>query len=717
VNPAERARLELIDEFSRVARERLDKVSFSWLALERQPDDRALAEDLLRQMHTLKGEAKMMGFADLSLVAHRSESIIIAAQQRGFVVPDRFGDLLLAAVDTMGALLSKKAGTPDAGIDLSQLFDRIDSMSSELAADGSAAPRPERPSHPPGQPKPARVDPERFLRVGLEAVSFVADASMELLLGQTRFEHSLRSFRELQVEVEEALAARKAADRGQSGTMQYLSNRLTTLVRSLEDNVYENARRTGELDHRARQLRLVPISGLLNKYVRAAHDLSAALGKKVGAFVDDNGITIDKQVVDRLADPLLHLVRNGIDHGIESSAERQAAGKPPEGRIVLSAAQEAARVVIAVEDDGRGVDADEVRSRAVTLGMLSSDEAAKLSDDDALGLLFASGFSTRTVVSETSGRGIGLDVVRKQVESLGGVVRVRTKRGAGTRFELRVPISVLVTRMLVVECPPTRMAIPSVAVAGVTVESGEALEFADNRQVVRWRGSPVAIVDLASIIGVPSQSDGRQLSLVIIEHEGVRIALRVNGWCGEGEAISRPLDAFFASVKLFSGACTLPEGTVALVLNPSELVARALGDLPRIQTGALAEEKVAVSRRIVLAEDSAITRAMLARILASLGYDVREAANGRTALQLVEREGCDLLLTDLEMPEMDGIALIQALRGQSSTRHLPIIILSTRGSDEEKKRGLDAGADAYLVKTDFSEAALRRAIASQLGQA
>jgi two-component system, chemotaxis family, sensor kinase CheA len=737
VNAADKVRLELLDEFRQTTAERIEKISLGWMALEKNPTDTAASEDLPRQLHTLKGEAKVMGFADVSLVAHRTEELVHFAKTRGFKVDDRFGDVILSATDTISALLQKRAGASCPGIDLAVLFERFDTVLKEGGADapsdGPDVSVRENPTPKASEPdlSCARVVPEQFLRVDRNAINGFSEIVSEMVVTHSRYEHALSLLKQLDIEYQETIAdldlmqdmAPKHNGQTRSDATSpraliafaALQTRLHGIVESLGRQVYEGSVRAQEAEHRIRALRLVPVRDLLNKYVRVVRDLAVELGKTATAEVADAAVSLDKVVVDKIAEPLLHLVRNSVDHGLEAAPERKNAGKPESGRVMLSAAQEGGYVTVVIEDDGRGVDFNNVRQRAVDLALTTKDEADALDEEELWSLLFKPGFSTRKIATETSGRGVGLDVVKREVELLGGTVRAQSRLGQGTRFELRVPVDVSLTRVLVVRVGDANYAVPCYAVASVSTVAESRIEIVSGRRAVRFGARPIPLVELSSLVN----GDAPEASCdhaIVVGQEGNHVALLVEELRGDVDVIVKPLGDCWKETRLCAGACSLKEGDLALVLNPTELVSRALGEIPRIQSAAATAEEHVEKKKILLAEDSTITRTMIARLLIALGYDVHEAVDGMQALRSLDTEKFDLILTDVEMPNLDGIGLIRQVRKLPSFRTVPIVVLSTRGSDADKKMAVEAGADAYLVKTDFSEGALKEAISRRIGR-
>ena len=306
--------------------------------------------------------------------------------------------------------------------------------------------------------------------------------------------------------------------------------------------------------------------------------------------------------------------------------------------------------------------------------------------------------------------GVGLDVVKSQVESLGGSVRMASRRGRGTRFELRVPVSVALTRALIVADNGKLFAIPHAAVEAVIGVDANEVETIHTRRHLRFRNRWIPVVELAAALALPATSVvSSDLRALVVRHEDQCVALLVDAWRGDTEVVIKPLGALAAS-RVAIGACTIDGGDVALVLSPAELVARSLGEVPRIRLAAHASARPA-EQRVLLVEDSAITRTMIAQLLRMFGYQVAEAEDGMRALHALEEFSADVVITDVEMPQLDGIELIRRLRAEARWSEIPVIVLSTRGSADDKQRAVSAGADAYLVKTEFSESALREVLA------
>ncbi len=696
MNVTELVRKELLGEFRQSARERLDRISATWIALESEAGKRqAHGKVLLRELHTLKGEAKLMGFGPVSKIIHHLEDLVVSLERSGFRRTADYGDLVLRAVDALGEQIARSPDDAETEA-LGALEPRITQARDQVGAAPTDQPAPAV-----GAPEP--VATEAFVRVDVATAHHLAEEASEAVIAQARYRHSVSSLRRVADELAGVIDWNSTVS-----APRLVHAQLVQAIDRLSEDVHTGDATIRALELDARRLRMVPLLPLFRSHMRAVRTLAQELGKVAALHVNDGNISVDREVVERLSGPLLHLLRNSVDHGLEAPAERRRAGKAESGHITISAERAGDEVVVIVEDDGGGVDLDAVRTRATELGLLPAGDA--VDEAELLGVLFHPGFSTRRQTTETSGRGVGLDVVKSQIDSLGGSVRMASNRGRGTRFELRVPVDVALTRALIISDNSHLFAVPHTAVESVISVDANAIEIIHTRRNVRYRNDWIPVVELAAALALPATSVAEaELRALVIRHEGQRVALIVDELRGDAEVVIKPLGALAAS-RVTIGACTIDGGDIALVLSPSELVTRALGEVPRIRLAAKTSS-ARTEQRVLLVEDSVITRTMIAQLLRMFGYQVAEAEDGMRALAALEGFSADVVITDVEMPQLDGIELIKRLRADTRWSSVPVIVLSTRGSADDKQRAVVAGANAYLVKTEFSESALRDVLA------
>jgi chemotaxis protein histidine kinase CheA len=443
-------------------------------------------------------------------------------------------------------------------------------------------------------------------------------------------------------------------------------------------------------------LRPVPVEPTLVDLLRHARELAIVQGKRVQVSVEAGGALIERNVLHALGEPLLHLVRNAIDHGIELPDERGA--KPPDARLRLRAEAVGSDVVITVIDDGRGVDSARVRRVAVERGLLSTEAAERLTEEESIELLFHHGFSTATEVSELSGRGVGLDVVREQVTALGGTVTLRSRRGEGTEITLALPSRITQERALVVDCGGVLFGIASRHVAEVSRRGDHPIEPVAGGRIVRRHDVPVPLRSLAGTLGYAVADEPWILFVTV----GARtIALAVPGLVGEHELVRQPVDRLLARNPHVGASATLPDGRLVLLLVLGHLLERRETAHAPVET---TSRRAMRSLRVLVVDDSDIVRDLVAQVLRAAGHDVATAHNGAVALGMLDTVRPELIVTDVEMPVMDGFELLRHVRLRDPK--LPCILLTSRSSPADHRRSIELGASAHLVKSTFRDETL-----------
>jgi two-component system chemotaxis sensor kinase CheA len=470
---------------------------------------------------------------------------------------------------------------------------------------------------------------------------------------------------------------------------------------------------TGALGDEVRRVRMLPFAQACQELERMVHDLAQAGGKEVDFVLQGGEVELDRSVLEGLKDPLRHLVRNAVDHGAELPAERRAAGKPARARITVAAVLRGAQVEVIVADDGRGLDLEALRHQARKRKLPETADELELAR-----LIFLPGFSTARLVTDVSGRGVGLDVVKSRVEALHGTVDLSFVAGHGTRFVLGVPLTLTMLRVLLVTAGGQPFAFVGTSVQKlVRFDPGE-LRSVEERETLCLGGAPVPIAGLAESLGLPAseptESGGRTLALIVAAGER-RMAFVVDEFLAEQEMVVKSLGERIRRVRHFSAATILPSGRTALVVNAANLLRTALSRAPaRVAAPAPAKVAPAAKKRVLLVDDSVTTRTLEKSILEAAGYEVTAAADGAAAWLLLQERGADLVVSDVEMPRMDGFALTEAIRGSPRFHELPMVLVTARETEQDKARGLEVGADAYLVKSAFDQRKLLETIAQML---
>lgn len=666
--------------FAQEAEQRLARLDRELLELERVGGGDELISSIFRDAHTLKGSAAVVGLDDVARVAHAMESLLEQVRTGTREATSGLIDALLAAADGLREMIPAAIRGDDRSSSADALERRLLAATTE-----DPAPPPLLVEPPPTAIAEARRREQDAMLVPVrrldKLVRLVGESeAARLRLGRT-------------------LAAEAGLDPEKSTEFRDLSLVLTELQKSTI------------------RTRMVPISTITDHLQRAVRDLSHSLGKSVRWEVAGADTELDRSVLQQLADPLLHLVRNAVDHGLETPDERRAAGKPAQGMLALHAVQAGSEVIVTLTDDGRGIDVDRVRAQAERQGTRTAD----LSDEEALYLVFESGVSTARRVSDVSGRGVGLDAVRAGVEAVRGRITVQARPGEGTEFRIVVPITLAVMSCLVVGIDDERYALPMHSVAVVQSASDQAAASAGGRPLVWAEESPIMVSSLAATLW--GDGRGRGGEVVVVVGDRPRHAFLVDTLLGQRNVVVKGLSPLLRASGLFAGASVEPDGTILLVLDASGLIKRArsarAGAVPAEPVDAAGDATPDSEPRprgtILVVDDAAIVRQLQRSILERAGYAVHTAVDGADALERLSVTRFDMVLTDIEMPRVDGFQLTEAIRADPDLSSLPVLIITSRSSDSDHQRGLDAGADGYVVKTAFDEASLLDAIERFLG--
>lgn len=472
-------------------------------------------------------------------------------------------------------------------------------------------------------------------------------------------------------------------------------------------------RAAAPLQDQIHEARMVPFAESCEGLFRAVRDLASSLGKEAELTIDAGSTELDRSIIDGLRDPLLHLVRNAMSHGAETPEQRIAAGKPRAASIVVRASLHGDQVEVSVADDGRGIDLGSVAATALQRGLGAIGDEREL-----LRLIFEPGFSTERTVSEVSGRGVGLDVVRSQIEAMRGNVQVEFQPGVGTRFILRLPLTLTTLRVLLVKAGGDSFALPSSSVRAMLRAGPSQLAAVAGRDTLLLGDAPIPIASLAQSLGLAASTvprTGDKLPIVVIGADEQLVALAVDELVAEQDVVLKAFGPRIGRPRNFSGATVLASGQIALVLKPIELARAALGRAPSVEWSARAAvEAPNTLKRLLLVDDSITTRTLEKSILEAAGHLVTTASDGLNAWQILQEQGADLVVSDVEMPNMDGFTLTQTIRASKRFKDLPVILLTALHSEQDRARGLELGADAYLLKTTFDQKLLLETIAQLL---
>ena len=465
----------------------------------------------------------------------------------------------------------------------------------------------------------------------------------------------------------------------------------------------------GELEGGIRTIRLLPLSTIFNLYPRMVRDLAREQSKEVQLVIEGGEITVDKRILEEMKDPLMHLIRNAVDHGIEMPEERTRKGKHRVGIIKLKACQTAANIEVEVEDDGRGLDIEAIKQTALKRRICSETELLSMSLAQIQSLIFLPGFSTSSFITDVSGRGVGLNVVRSNIENLKGAVHIESFQGKGCRFRARLPVTLATTRILLAAINGRNYAIPVEFVQTIRTVSQEEIFPIEGQKTIICEGQPVSVLPLSELLELRNVNQKSKIgesagtfSCVILSIGEDRLGLLVDAVTDEQEVVLKPQSAILKRVRNVSGATTLCTGEVCTVLNPLDLMKSAQKgkiELSPKETAPQALKKQA----ILLAEDSITTRTQMKRILEGAGYEVVAAVDGLDAFNKLSARPFDGVVSDILMPNMDGLALTEKIRQDKKYKEMPIILVTSLSSEDDKRRGIEVGANAYITKPAFDQ--------------
>jgi len=723
------------------AAEHVQAIATGLLQLEKMPAakaQRGLVEMAFRAAHSLKGAARAVDFAEIESACQSLETRF-AAWKRVAPEPAEF-DAAHRTVDEIAAVLSAPKSAPEAA------------TPAPFEPPVGATSVPVLPRPVPGTPSPPDAEPAAFpaedtVRITVAKLDARLVEAEEMLTAKLIARRHTAELRELGRRIaawqKECTAAepaaqalhrsleRPAGDRadppalsnlarlgefldGNREHLKALEDKVAALERTAEQDQREIGKLVDELLADSKLLLLLPFSTLAAPLPKLVRDLCREQGKEVDLVVRGQDIEIDKRILEEMKAPLIHLLRNCVDHGVESPARRVHLGKSARATITLEVSQVNGRKVeILVTDDGAGIDTARVRESAIKHGFLSAHEAGQLSEADAQALIFRAELSTSPLVTRISGRGLGLAIVREQAEKLGGSVTVESRPEHGTAFRIVVPSTRATFRGILIESAGRKFVVPTLQVERVVLVTASEVKTVEGSETIAWGGCAVALVRLEAVLALPPVESGIEPSaaapVLILGLGDQRIAFRVDAVLDELEVLVKPLSRPLSRVRHIAGATVLGSGHVAPILNVADLLNSARkpgGAASRVDYPAKPEN----ARAVLVAEDSITSRTLIKSILESAGYTVKTAVDGMEAFTRLRAEKFDLLVSDVEMPRLNGFDLTARVRADKKLAELPVVLVTALETREDRERGIEVGASAYLSKGSFDQSDLLEAV-------
>lgn len=745
---------EILEDFLVEAFELIEQIDHDLVELESNPEDLELLNRIFRVAHTVKGSSSFLNFDVLTKLTHHMEDVLNKARHGELKITPDIMDVVLESVDMMKALLRsirERGNDVDAGVNISDICDRLTAIN-EGKDISSSKPKEEVKEE---AKEPSAMDQEPEVDVNSLSEAEV-EAEIERLLKVRKAEDQARREKQKQNEQSEAPASKvetsapkeskpqqkesnTPAQSSASAVEQTIrvevkrldnlmnligelvlgKNRLLKIYDDVEER-YEGEKFLEELNQVVSQLslvttdiqlavmktRMLPIAKVFNKFPRMVRDLSRELGKQIDLEISGEETELDKSIVEEIGDPLVHIIRNSCDHGIEDPKDRLAAGKPEKGVIELKAYNEGNHIVVEIVDDGKGIDALAVKMKALERGLITEREVDNMTDKEAFSLIFKPGFSMAKQVTNVSGRGVGMDVVKTNIEKLNGIIDIDSEVGRGTIMKLKIPLTLAIIQSLLVGSQEEFYAIPLASVKETVRVPVDDIYTIEGKNVLRLRDEVLSLVRLSDLFGVKQIFEsGDQTYVVVINVADSKLGIIVDSLIGQEEIVIKSLGNYLQNIRGIAGGTIRGDGKVTLIVDVGMIMDMAKEI--KIDIRASMESSAQMSKKekpsdykVLIVDDSKMDRTIMQKSLEPIGVTVLEATNGIEALNIVKSgdHSIDAMLIDIEMPRMDGYTLAGEIRKYSKYRNLPLIAVTSRTSKSDRLRGVEVGMTEYITK-------------------
>ncbi|MFW9619005.1 MAG: chemotaxis protein CheW [Sulfurospirillum sp.] len=771
---------EILEDFLVEAFELIEQLDQNLVELESNPDDLELLNSIFRVAHTIKGSSSFLNFDVLTGLTHHMEDVLNKARHGDLKLTPEVMDVVLESIDLMKSLLHAirdNGNDTSVGIDITDICRRLD-----IISNGESAPHATAAEEIDESPVPSEEDNVDYSKLSDQEVEDEIERLLKMRKEEDRKRRegnsvpkaapvATPSFESLKDNGDndsddeaprvEPVSRRGGGDNANTapakkesassmeqtirvevkrldhlmnliGELVLGKNRLLKIYDDVEER-YEGEKFLEELNQVVSSIslvttdlqiavmktRMLPIAKVFNKFPRMVRDLSRELGKQIELEISGEETELDKSIVEEIGDPLVHIIRNSCDHGIEDAATRRANGKPETGLIQLKAYNEGNHIVIEITDDGKGLDADLLRTKAIEKGMITEREADAMSDKEAFALIFKPSLSTAKVVTNVSGRGVGMDVVKTNIEKLNGIIDVDSELGRGTVIKLKIPLTLAIIQALLVGAQEEYYAIPLASVLETVRIPLDEIYTIEGKNVLRLRDEVLSLVRLSDIFGVKQVYEGGEHTyVVVIGLAESKLGVVVDTLVGQEEIVIKSLGDYLQGIEGIAGATIRGDGRVTLIVDVAALMNLAKGITVDIRASAEAvvKTKTVPSDYIVLAvDDSAMDRNIMKKSMEPIGVKVLEASNGQEALNMLKSAeySIDAVLIDIEMPRMDGYTLAGEIRKYSKYKNLPLIAVTSRTSKSDRLRGVESGMSEYITKPyspEYLESVVRKNI-------
>ncbi|EAI3457139.1 hybrid sensor histidine kinase/response regulator [Campylobacter coli] len=744
---------EILEDFLVEAFELVEQIDHDLVELETNPEDLELLNRIFRVAHTVKGSSSFLNFDVLTKLTHHMEDVLNKARHGELKITPDIMDVVLESIDRMKTLLNsiRDNGNDTAiGMDIEPICARLTAISEGESPNGVEN---ETPVEAPQKEEPAPT-PEPEVDVNQLSDSEV-EAEIERLLKARKAEDQARRAQKKQntaasttskpaastpkaENMEKKVPASGGGGGGGGGMDQTIrvevkrldhlmnligelvlgKNRLLKIYDDVEER-YEGEKFLEELNQVVSQLsiittdvqlavmktRMQPIAKVFNKFPRVVRDLSRELGKQIELEITGEETELDKSIVEEIGDPIMHMIRNSCDHGVEDPATRAANGKPEKGIVQLKAYNEGNHIVVEITDDGKGLDANSLKAKAIEKNLITEREADQMTDKEAFALIFKPGFSTAAKVTNVSGRGVGMDVVKTNIEKLNGVIEIDSELGKGSSFKLKIPLTLAIIQSLLIGTQEEFYAIPLASVLETVRVPIDDIYTIEGKNVLRLRDEVLSLVRLSDVFGVKQVLEsGDQTYVVVIGVAESKLGIIVDTLVGQEEIVIKSMGDYLQNIQGIAGATIRGDGRVTLIIDVGAMMDMAkeikVDIKAQIESSAKKPKEKPSDYKVLIVDDSKMDRTLMQKALEPLGVSLIEATNGVEALNIIKSgdHDIDAILIDIEMPRMDGYTLAGEIRKYSKYRNLPLIAVTSRTSKTDRLRGVEVGMTEYITK-------------------
>ncbi len=751
---------DLIAIFRAETEEHLTKLDNGLVELEKQPNNIELASSLNREVHTMKGAARVFGFYEIQDIAHRIEDIFEEVAGKRAVFNSLMAERIFKGLDAIRIILERIAQEKkidvEIDVDATDICRELEECISAAQAIRTRKKREKGPKREKeaveiqrkgrqeeeheGEKTPEKVvdrvseaaaphlpaQTEEYIRVPLSRVDKLLYLVGEVVINKMRasaISAQAKRLSKLSKEVQRSISslseAMKKEFSSQDGEVTKWLSQCEAQIQKLREhtlNLYDHFSTEAfhldpvidELQAKVKEIKMLPLATIFEGFPRMVRDIASQEGKEVNLVISGGETELDKKVLEGIKTSLIHILRNCIDHGIEEPEARVALGKPREGTIKMSAFHEGDNVVITVEDDGRGMDIAQIKETALRKRLVSSYDLEGMTDKEVLNIVFMNGYSTSPIVTDVSGRGMGLDIVRRDITNIKGRVILDTQKDKETKFTLVLPLTIAIIQVLLVKVQNMLFALPMFSVTESVKVNVDDVSAIEGRMAIQSRDHIVPLVKLNEVLGLPPPGDDegkakKEMLVVMATSLNSRVGFIVDEIAGEGEVFIKSLGKHLGKVKNVSGAIIMPNGEVVAVLDIPDLIAHSALSLPQATGKRRAPKSKRKEKKILIVEDAFSTRELEKSILETHGYLVDTAVDGLDALDRMADNQYDLVVSDVEMPRMNGFELCKTLKNNEGYKDIPFVMVTAFQKEEDKRRGIEVGAAAYIVKSAFEQ--------------